>query len=222
VGDDAQETAQMGSREALHSIRRAANLILTNLERAAGLVESFKQVSVDQVSEARRSFNIIAYVRQVVRTLEPQLRKGDHRIIVDGDPDLLAETYPGVIAQILSNLVMNALNHGLEDKRGGEIQISCRALGRGRWRLSVADNGCGVDPTLEGRIFEPFFTTRRRRGGTGLGLHIVQNLVILALHGQIRINRSHRPGLRIDIDMPTIGSEARPLAAPVPKLESVP
>lgn len=191
-------------QEQRESIRRAVSLILSNLQRASELLESFKQVSVDQVSEARRSINLIGYLRQIARTLEPQLRQGGHRFRIEGDADLVCETYPGVIARILANLVMNAIHHGLEGVRGGEILIEAHRLSTDRARFSVSDNGRGVSAPLREKIFEPFFTTRRRQGGVGLGLHIVQNLVVLALHGEIHAFCDHKLGLRIAIDMPTI------------------
>ena len=200
----ASEARALAAQEQRKSFRRAASLILTNLERAAELIESFKQVSVDQVSEARRSINLIRYIRQVAQSLEPQLRLGAHRFRIEGDADLVCESYPGVIARILSNLVMNAIHHGLEGVRGGEILIEARRLSPERLRLSVSDDGKGVSAPLLERIFEPFFTTRRQQGGVGLGLHIVQNLVVLALHGEIHAFCDHKPGLRIAIDMPTI------------------
>ncbi len=190
--------------EAKESLTKAVSLILTNLERAARLIESFKQVSVDQVSEMRRSIDMVSYVEQIVQTLEPQLRQGRHTILVEGPAGIIAETYPGVIAQILSNLVMNAIHHGLRGREEGHILIRVEQITRDRLRLSVADDGIGVSPSNMDRIFEPFFTTRRREGGTGLGLHIVQNLVLLTLEGQIKVDRSHQPGLRIVIEMPTI------------------
>lgn len=199
---DPNATAQ--AAELRQSIRQASGLILSNLERAAELIESFKQVSVDRVSEARRSINLISYLGQVAQTLEPQLRSGEHRFRIEGDADLVCETYPGVIARILSNLVMNAIHHGLQGLRGGEIRIEARRLAADRLRFSVADDGLGVSKLLRDRIFEPFFTTRRREGGVGLGLHIVQNLVVLALRGEIQADCDHKPGLRIVIDMPTI------------------
>jgi signal transduction histidine kinase len=190
--------------EAKESLTKAVSLILTNLERAAKLIESFKQVSVDQVSEMRRSIDMVPYVEQIVQTLEPQLRQGRHKILVEGPLGIIAETYPGVIAQILSNLVMNAIHHGLRGREEGRILIRCEQISRDRLRLSVADDGIGISPSIVDRIFEPFFTTRRREGGTGLGLHIVQNLVLLTLEGQIKVDRSYQPGLRIVIDMPNI------------------
>lgn len=190
--------------EARESLTKAVSLIMTNLERAARLIESFKQVSVDQVSEMRRSIDMVPYVEQIVQTLEPQLRQGRHTIVVEGPSGIIAETYPGVIAQILSNLVMNAILHGLRGREEGRILLRCEQILPNRLQLSVADDGIGISPSIADRIFEPFFTTRRREGGTGLGLHIVQNLVLLTLEGQIRIDQSHRPGLRIVIDMPNI------------------
>ena len=202
--DEPEPTRAAAIDELRRSIRQASGLILSNLSRAADLIESFKQVSVDRVNEARRSINLMSYLRQVAQTLEPQLRRGEHRFRIEGDADLVCETYPGVIARILSNLVMNAIHHGLQGLRGGEILIEARRLSADRLRLSVSDNGNGVSQPLRERIFEPFFTTRRREGGVGLGLHIVQNLVVLALQGEILADCDHKPGLRIVIDMPTI------------------
>ena len=202
------------AREWRALMTQAVGLIVANLQRATKLIDSLKQVSVDQISEARRSIDVPHYLAQVAETLEPLLRQSGHRFRIEGDAGLVAETYPGVIAQILSNLVINALHHGLAGRLGEEIRIECRRLSPERFRIAVSDRGAGVEPILRQRIFEPFFTTRRREGGMGLGLHIVENLVVLGLSGEIRVDCEHEPGLRIEIDMPTI--------APAPGLNPAP
>lgn len=189
---------------------RSAELILANLRRASELVRSFKQVAVDQSSEQRRSFPLREYLDEILTSLHPRLKRTRVQVNVDGPSDLLLDTYPGALYQIIVNLVMNSLIHGFGDKLQGRIQISIQREGS-EVLIDYRDNGAGMDETTRRRVFEPFFTTRRGSGGTGLGLHIVYNLATRLLRGQVRCDSAPGQGARFLLRFPQrVTAEAPP------------
>ena len=180
---------------------RTMEILERNLHRASQLVRSFKSVSADQIHEEIRAIDLGTYVEEVATTLEPMMKKGGHTLKVSIEESAELETYPGVIAQIISNLVANAVTHGF-DERGGLIRMSLKNGGINSLRLTVEDSGKGIPPEVEKKMFEPFFTTKRKSGGTGLGLSTVFNLVVKQLGGRIDFRRSELGGARFDISVP--------------------
>ena len=179
----------------------ASDLVLKNLDRASKLVRSFKQVAVDQGSEEKRTIILRNYVDEVLFALKPTLRRTAHVINVEIPGDLSIETYPGAISQILFNLVTNSLTHAFPGQMTGEIRINAKTHGNSL-NLSYSDNGIGMTAEVARRIFEPFFTTKRGSGGSGLGMHVVYNLVTQLLGGTIRCESEENRGTRIEIDVP--------------------
>lgn len=178
----------------------AARLILKNLERAVQLVRSFKQVAVDQGSEERRTINLSQYLDEVAFALKPMLKRTPHQLAILCPEDIVIDTYPGAIYQIVVNFVSNSLAHAFEAEQPGLLRLSVKALPDQRLQIEYADNGVGASADVLKRIFEPFFTTRRGSGGSGLGMHIVYNLVTKLLNGTITVENV--PGLRFRIVMP--------------------
>ncbi|MBP2299069.1 ATP-binding protein [Azospirillum picis] len=182
-----------------------ANLILSNSTRAANLVQSFKLVAVDQSSDERRRFLLKDYIDELLRSLHPTYKtRTTLGIAVDCPPDLELDGYPGALSQILTNLVMNALIHALAPERPGRIGIAARLLADDCVELSVADDGQGIAPEVLPKIFDPFFTTRRGNGGSGLGLHIVYNLVTGRLRGAISVESRSGEGTRFTLLFPRV------------------
>ncbi|KKO44740.1 ATPase [Arsukibacterium ikkense] len=180
-------------------------IIYRNLDRAASLISSFKQVAVDQSNDSQRSFNMAQLINEVLLSLRPNLKKTRHQLLVNCPADLVIESKPGPINQILINLVMNSLIHAFADNDQGEINISVAISGT-RCQLMYRDNGSGVPETIKKRIFDPFVTTKRGEGGSGLGLHLVYNLVTQALNGKIIFNSTLGHGVEILIDFPVINN----------------
>jgi len=172
-----------------------------NLRRAAELIHSFKQVAVDQADENRRRFNLREYLEEVLLSLGPALRKTRHRVHLECDPALVVDSFPGAFSQILTNLVQNSIQHGLADREAGVMNLSVHQE-NGQLQLRYSDNGCGMSPHQRKRLFEPFFTTRRGQGGSGLGMHIVYNLVCRTLEGQIRCDSEPDKGIYFLIVIP--------------------
>jgi len=177
------------------------SIIYRNLNRAADLISSFKKVAVDQSSEENRTFNVKQLINEVLLTLAPQLKKQPITIDVNCSEDLLISSKPGPINQILINLILNSLIHAFEGKSGGKITVSIMSLS-GQLNITYSDNGNGVDPIIKNKIFDPFITTKRGSGGSGLGLHLVYNLVTQALGGNISLESEVNQGVVFEINFP--------------------
>jgi PAS domain S-box-containing protein len=172
--------------QALRTFEQASDIILLNLSRAADLINSFKRVAVDQSSDERRQVKLKSYVEEVLLSLKPKLKTTKHRIELDCPDDIEIVTTPGALSQILTNLVINSVTHAFEPDKPGLMTIRIRRDGE-HVELKFSDDGRGIPPEHLSRIFDPFFTTRRGQGGTGLGLHIVFNLVHQTLGGTIQV-----------------------------------
>jgi len=185
----------------INDATQSAGLLTTNLQRASELVASFKQIAVDQASEAVRTINIKDYLKEVIRSLHPKLKTTQHKINLDCPEDLILNLPAGAISQIFTNLIMNSLIHGLEGITLGEINISiCEE--NDLVNIIFKDNGKGVESSQLPKLFDPFFTTKRDQGGSGLGTHIVFNLVKQTLSGEIEVSSSLGEGLTYNISFP--------------------
>ncbi len=162
----------------------ATDMIYRNLYRAAEMIRSFKQVSVDQSTEERRRFNVKEYINEILLSLHPKLKKTMLQVEVNCPEKLRIYSFPGAYAQILTNLIMNSLLHAYDAETAGTIRITVEG-DASDLTMRYSDDGKGMPPEILERIFDPFFTTKRGQGGTGLGLHIVYNLVTLKLGGSI-------------------------------------
>ncbi len=189
-------------------IDTAGGMVEANLLRAVNVIKSFKQVAVDQSSSDLRSFRLREYLDTVLQSLHPALRKANHQVSVECDPELEMTGRPDAMNQIIVNLIMNSITHAFAEGVSGHMAISVTREAE-LLRLRYADDGAGMEPAVASRIFEPFFTTKRGSGGTGLGMHIVYNLVSQALGGRIRVDTAPGNGVRIDILFPQRDPRAR-------------
>lgn len=155
-----------------------------NIQRAAQLIQSFKQVAVDQASEQYCGFESKSYLKQLIASLAPEVRKAGHSLVMACEEDIRLTSYPGALAQVLTNLVSNAIAHAYDRGTAGTIALTAVPDGA-NVALTVSDNGRGIEPENMSRIYDPFFTTKRGAGGSGLGLHIVFNIVTETLNGHI-------------------------------------
>lgn len=191
-------------------IVEGSHLLQTNLNRAAELVYSFKQVAVDQTSGERRTFPLDTWLNELLTSLSPVLRKSGHEVKIECREGLEMDTYPGALAQVVTNLVMNAVSHAYDEDQAGHMQLRVEELKK-RWlRFTFADDGRGIPEENHERIFEPFFTTGRAHGSTGLGLHIVYNLVTNSLQGRIDLESEVGKGTIFVIDLPRSVADATP------------
>lgn len=186
----------------------ATELVERSLTRAADLVQSFKQVAVDQSSERWRRFALHEVVREVVDTLRPNLRKKPQKIAVDIPDDLVLDSFPGPLGQVVINLVMNAVSHAFEERGNGRIALVARRIDDATIELLCQDDGIGIPPEVLGRIFDPFFTTKLGRGGSGLGLSIVYRLVTQVLGGQVTVKSVPGEGTVFSVRLPVAVPQA--------------
>jgi signal transduction histidine kinase len=188
--------------EFVRSSRDAAQQLVANLHRAGELIQSFKQVAVDRSHAERRQFSLSESTDQIVASLKPVLKKAAITLSVDVPEGLVIDGYPGSYGQILTNLFLNAANHAFAGGRSGAISISARPRGNDDVEIIFADDGAGMTPDVQRQAFDPFFTTRRNEGGTGLGLHIVYNLVTQQLGGRMMLESRPGQGTTFRIIMP--------------------
>jgi signal transduction histidine kinase len=185
----------------LEVAQESTDLLLSNLGRAGELIQSFKQVAVDQSSLEKRTFALKSYLEELVVSLSPQLKKNCHQVTIAGDETIEIHSYPGAIAQVVTNLITNSLLHGYKNGEKGHLEL--RATKRDdRIFLIYRDDGSGIERDNLKRVFDPFFTTARDRGGTGLGLHITYNLVTQKLQGEISLASEVGKGTEFTIELP--------------------
>lgn len=198
----AQKLKKSGIVAFFANAREAADLALINLDRAAKLVRSFKLVAVDQSSEERRTVRLGAYMGEVLASLGPLYRRTSLHVRLEVDTEVELSVMPGAISQIVTNLVSNAITHGFEPGEPGEIVVRLSRADDGAALIECQDSGRGIARELEHQVFEPFYTTRRGMGGSGLGLHIVHNLVTELLGGEIVLETAPGQGCRFQVRIP--------------------
>ena len=185
----------------LDIVDQSLRILTSNTQRAAALVRSFKQVAVDQSSDQIRSFNLNTYIHEVLLSLQPKLKGRPVKVAVQCEPDIAMESFPGAVSQILTNMLMNSLVHGFTHEQEGNIVISA-AIDGDYVVFSYSDDGAGMDADTLSKLFDPFFTTRRGSGGSGLGAHILYNLVTGPLAGTIRAGSQPGAGLQYALRFP--------------------
>ncbi len=179
----------------------SSRLLISNLDRASELIRSFKQVAIDQSGEGKRRFYLREYIAEILLSLRPVLKKTSHEVAVAGDKDLVLDSFPGAFSQILTNLITNSLNHAYDQGQAGRLEISFRK-DDDQLCLIFKDDGKGISQENLENIFSPFFTTNREKGGSGLGLHIVYNIVSQRLHGTINCESELGKGTTFNITLP--------------------
>lgn len=184
----------------MESTTETTNIILSNLNRASILIQSFKQIAVDQSSDNKTVFSLKPHLDMLVTSLRPSFKNLPIEINIQGD-NFDIDSYPGPISQIVTNLIMNSIKHGLANCEKGEINISITQEDE-HIKITVADNGVGIEDSIKSKVFDPFFTTQRGIGGSGLGLNIVYNLIKQKLGGDIHIEDNEPRGVQFIITLP--------------------
>jgi signal transduction histidine kinase len=189
----------------LENAKESSNIILSNLERASDLIQSFKRVAVNQTLNDIHDFNVRSYLNDILNTIHPRLKKTTHRVEIDCPEDLVINSSPGAFSQILTNLIINSLIHAFDEGESGliRIQIHFREAEK-LLEILYTDNGKGIPQENMKLIFTPFFTTKRGQGGTGLGLNIVFGVVTQQLKGSIQCESVPGTGVKFIIKIPLI------------------
>ena len=184
----------------IDTVDETLDIILTSLNRSTEMVANFKLVAVDVSSEKMRSFVLHDYLNRVINSLTPALRKTSHQVEVIGD-DLVIDSYPGALSQVITNIVMNAIIHAFEGKDKGKVLIRVVHDGS-NVHLNCSDNGRGMTAESLTKVFEAYYTTREGQGGSGLGTSIIYKLVTETLQGQISCSSELGVGTMFTITIP--------------------
>ncbi len=182
-------------------VAECSQLMLTNLERASKLIKSFKQVSVDQSHEDVRQFDLHNYLDEIFVSLNPLLSRTPHQYQYSCPKNLQVTSNPGAFYQIISNLFNNSVIHAYPDGRSGQLSLTI-TRGDDALIMTYQDDGCGMSEEVKNNIFSPFYTTKRGKGGSGLGMNIVYNLVSQVLGGNIELQSSPNNGSLFTIKLP--------------------
>jgi len=185
----------------VEKLEQCSLLISSNLARSAELVDSFKHVAVDQTSKNLRLFDIKCYFNEVLMNLHPELKNTPYKVNLECAENINIYGEPGALAQVLTNLIMNSLKHGFEDAKSGNIDIKVNHIDDSVLVI-YKDSGKGISYEHLQQIYEPFFTTKRGQGGSGLGMHLVYNLVTQSLKGSIKCDSTLGQGTQFTISFP--------------------
>ncbi|MGD8110164.1 ATP-binding protein [Vibrio sp. TRT 17S01] len=188
----------------MQQITASSSMLEQNLNRASRLIRDFKQTAVDQVSESRSQFLVKQVLEALIASLHPETRKVPVIPQIEGDESIMMNSLPGVLTQVVSNLVMNSVNHAFEQTATPEILIKFHLNDNSSINLEYHDNGVGVAKELHHKIFEPFFTSKRGKGGSGLGLNLVFNLVNQKLKGTLSFHSEPDRGVHYTITLPVV------------------
>lgn len=191
----------------LATAEQASEILLRNLTRAAELVASFKQVAVDRAATRRRQFRISEIIDETLLMLRPSLRMTPYTVETAIEQDMVFNSYPGPLGQVLTNLVNNAILHGFEDRTHGAVRIRVAAQGADAVLIEVRDDGQGISEAVLRRVFDPFYTTKMGRGGSGLGMHIVHTIVTGLLGGTVDLQSTLGVGTTVTLVVPTLAPE---------------
>jgi signal transduction histidine kinase len=197
---ESEELTEEDLKEFLDESIDTCNLLLQNLENAARLIRGFKQISVDETSDQKREFDIKEYLEEIIRTLRPQLKKSAATVELECSENIIVNSYAGSFAQIFSNLIQNSLLHGFEGRESGKIMIKVIDKEE-HLDIEYIDDGIGIDESIKEKVFEPFVTTKRARGGSGLGLSIVYNLISSSFGGSVRVESEKGCGVHFYITL---------------------
>jgi PAS domain S-box-containing protein len=206
IGDFEKQMADRLTRSTLEGfvrqIKLGTDIANRNIERVANLIQSFKQVAVDQTSSQRRQFHLTEIVDEIVTTMHPTLKRSSVQVQISVPGDIVLDSYPGPLGQILTNLINNSLVHAFPAGKAGTIRIVATQPDTDNLCLGISDDGAGIPSTVLSRIFDPFFTSKLGQGGSGLGLHIVHNIVSGVLAGTIVVSSEVGHGTTFTLTLP--------------------
>lgn len=205
---DAGQLSKSVLHEYNESVGEALSVMVNSLNRSAEIIGSFKNVAGEQSALELRDFNVRDYLEDMLQNLKPRLKKTPYEITLICEPNLIIYNYPGLFSHILTNFIVNSLIHGFVDLDSGHITINFYKRDD-HYVLTYSDNGHGISADHIEHIFDPFYTTKKGQGSTGLGLHIVHNIVTQNLNGKISLITGENKGVTFTIEFPLIESPFR-------------
>ena len=179
----------------------SVQIMAYNLQRACDLIDNFKQVAVDQTSHERRIFNVNTYLKAIVNSLTPQTQGQVKHVLIDCSEVLELDSFPGALSQVITNLITNSVKYGFDGITNGVISIKVE-VSADYMTIRYQDDGKGIPEKLHKKIFEPFYTTGRDSGGSGLGLHIIYNIIVQLFKGTIICHDCQGNGVVFEIMLP--------------------
>ena len=209
----AGDLKQSSLSEFIEDTREACSQLVASLNRAAELIQAFKQVAADRSQSDQRIFDSGDLTRQVLMSLRAGSRKRNLKLNVECQSNVTMNSYPGPYGQVLTNLFLNSAMHAFPDDKEGTVDIKVRAFGEDEVEILFSDDGCGMSYGVKRQAFNPFFTTRRAEGCTGLGLHVVHNIVTNRLGGRISLQSEPGEGTKIQLIVPRMAPAERVDAA---------
>ena len=186
------------------SCQEGLTLVARGLRSAGELVQSFKQVAVDQATEQRRPFDLLRTSQEVIATLQRNIHMAGHRLLVEVPSDIILDGYPGPYGQVLTNLVNNALLHAFDSGHEGTMRLHAHRLRNTQVEIHFSDDGAGIAAENLKRIFDPFFTTKLGQGGSGLGMSICYNIVTKLFGGEFEVSSTPGQGSRFVLRLPLV------------------
>ena len=184
-------------------LKSCATLIERNADRADQLLTSFRHVAADQASEQRRQFDVANVVTEILSTIAPSLKRYTHRVDMNIPSGIVMDSLPGPLGQVLINLINNAYLHAFDERNDGIVTIDATTIDD-QVVINVADNGVGIPEAHLQQLFKEFFSTKIGKGGTGLGMAIVRNLVTKTLKGSLNVASEVGVGTRFEITLPLV------------------
>jgi PAS domain S-box-containing protein len=188
----------------VQNVDSATRIALRNIQRASDMVSTFKQVAADQASSQRRKFDAKELLEELTLILHPTLKRTPYQLQTDVPDGIELDSYPGPLSQVLTNLVNNAVMHGLDGMERGKVRVLVEQVVPDHVCFTVVDDGIGMPEDVQSRMFDPFFTTRLGSGGTGLGLHILHNIVTNILGGRVEFSSAPGAGTEFRITIPVM------------------
>ena len=187
----------------LDYLRESHHMALANLRRAVDLVQRFKRTSIDRSSQQKREYLLAELIQDVLTTLHNTLKQTTVDIEVDCPENLKLYGTPGLLEQVLTNLITNSISHGFDNGNcSGRIVIKAGQTDTRRLIIDYQDDGIGMNDEIRRRAFEPFFTTKRANGGSGLGLYVIYNIITQQMAGTVQIISTPGTGAHFHIDCP--------------------
>ena len=201
------EHPELVKTEEWSRVSESLELLRENLRRATSLMKSFKSVSAGHINDDNDWIYIHNTISDLLRSLSPMLRNHPYEVKVDCPEDICMQASPTAITQVLTNLITNSLKHGFAGRTEGLIVISVKEDSH-NVIMEYQDDGIGLSREAAKKIFEPMFTTCRSDGGTGLGMHLVYNIIKQRMKGDISIEPSDT-GVHFRMVMPVSKAQRR-------------
>jgi len=190
-------------QEFLENCQNSLSYTMKNLNKSAKLVSSFKQLSMEQYIEERQTFILYTHIQDLLLNLATHFAENKAQVMINGDQTMQMNSFPGIILQVFTSLILNSVRHGFVDKEIGQGLITISYQDKGDFmEICYADNGVGMDEEQVEKIFDPFYTTSRGKGDVGLGMHLVFNLVNQTLRGSISCQSKPGDGVLFTLKIP--------------------